>query len=114
MDMVRHILMLLESQPLITHQWRMLNVRPLPKNSGIMFRVNANLFDGLVKIRYNPTNSKYIISYIPFDRIGVVIEQRHVEEKDLIGMLAKQIGQSVFSMDYLVDMFLMLRSGSMY
>ena len=105
--MVRHILMLLESQPLITHQWCMINVRPLPKSSGIMFRVHANLFDGLVKIRYSRTNSKYVITYIPFDRIGVVTEQRHIEEKDLVAMLSKQIGQSAFCTDYMTDMFLM-------
>jgi len=103
MDVARHILMLLEKHPLITHQWHMMNVRPLPKNSGIRFRVHANLFDGLVKIWYNSFNSTYIITFIPFDLMGVVTELKHVEEKDLVAMLSKHIGQSTFSTDYMID-----------
>lgn len=105
MDMVKHLLFLLESQSLITHQWGMTNVRPLHKNSGIMFRVNGNRLNGLVKIRLCPLNKKYIITFIPYGR-GVVTEKRSVEEEDIVNVISKEVGQAPFVLDFLIDVYL--------
>jgi len=104
MDRARHIIRLLGEQSIVAATMGITNIRPLPKNRGIMFRTNGNRFKGLIKVRYD-SNDTYNILYIPSGK-GEVTEQRGVNEMDLVNEISKRVGQSTMVLDFLIDMYL--------
>lgn len=104
MDRARHILRLLEEQSIIASILGITNVRPLPKNRGLMFKANGNRFRGLIKVRSDQTDT-YNILYIPSGR-GNVFEQKGICEENLINEITGKVGQSPLALDLLIDMYL--------
>ena len=104
MDRARHIMRLLEAQSIVASTWGITNIRPLPKNRGLMFRANGNRFSGLIKVRYGQSDT-YNILYIPRGK-GEVKQQMGVSEAELINEISKTVGQSPMVLDFLIDMYL--------
>lgn len=104
MDRAKHIMRLLERQSIIVSTWGVTNIRPLPKNRGLMFRTNGNCFKGLIKVRH-ATADIYNILYIPSGK-GEVKQQLGVSEVELVNEISKRVGQSPMVLDFWIDMFL--------
>ena len=103
MDRARHIIRLLGEQSIVAATMGITNIRPLPKNRGIMFRTNGNRFSGLIKVQYDQTDI-YNIVYIPSVK-GEIKRQNGVSEEELINVISKEVGQSQMVLDYLIDMY---------
>ena len=103
MNRARHIMRVLEEQSIVVSTWGVTNIRPLPKNRGLMFRVSGNRFSGLIKVRYDQADM-YNIIYIPSGK-GEVKRQNGVSEVELVNEISKMVGQSPLVLDYLVDMY---------
>ena len=104
MNRARYIMRLLERQSIVVTAWGATNIRPLPKNQGLMLRVSGNRFSGLVKVRHDAADI-YNILYIPSGK-GEVRQQMGVNEVELVNEISKMVGQSPLVLDYLVDMYL--------
>lgn len=104
MNRARHIMRLLEEQSIVASTWGVTNIRPLPKNQGLMFRVSGNRFSGLIKVRYGQSDI-YDILYIPSGK-GEVKQQMGVSEVELVNEISKMVGQSPMVLVFLVDMYL--------
>lgn len=104
MNRARYIMRLLERQSIVVTAWGATNIRPLPKNQGLMLRVSGNRFCGLIKVR-NDAADTYNILYIPSGK-GEVKQQMGVSEVELVNEISKMVGQSPLVLDYLVDMYL--------
>ena len=103
MNRARYIMRLLEEQSIVVSTWGVTNIRPLPKNRGLMFRTNGNCFKGLIKVRH-ATADIYDILYIPSGK-GVVKLQKGICEVELINVISKEVGQSLMALDFWIDMF---------
>lgn len=106
MDLFKRLKRLLESQSLITERWGISKMRPTLRRDGLMFWVNCTRFEGLIKIRCCDNDGTYRIIYSPSDK-DEVIEQKNVKERDIVNVIAKEIGQSRVFLDYLFDLYLM-------
>ena len=104
MNRARYIMRLLERQSIVVTAWGATNIRPLPKNRGLMLRVSGNRFSGLIKVRHDAADI-YNILYIPSGK-GEVRQQMGVNEVELVNEISKMVGQSPLVLDYLVDMYL--------
>lgn len=104
MNRARHIMRLMEEQSIVASTWGVTNIRPLPKNRGLMFRVSGNRFSGLIKIRYGQSDI-YDILYIPSGK-GEVKQQKGVCELELINVISMEVGQSTMALDFWIDMFM--------
>ena len=104
MDRARHIMRLLEEQSIVASTWGVTNIRPLPKNQGLMFRTNGNCFKGLIKVRH-ATADIYNILYIPSGK-GVVKLQKGICEVELVNVISKEVGLSPMALDFWIDMLL--------
>ena len=104
MNRARYIMRLLERQSIVVTAWGATNIRPLPKNQGLMLRVSGNRFSGLIKVRHDAADI-YNILYIPSGK-GEVRQQMGVNEVELVNEISKMVGQSPLVLDYLVDMYL--------
>jgi hypothetical protein len=106
MNRARHIMRLMEEQSIVASTWGVTNIRPLPKNRGLMFRVSGNRFSGLIKVKYGQSDI-YDILYIPNCK-GEVKLQKGVCEVELVNVISKEIGLSSMALDFWIDMFLYL------
>ena len=106
MNKARHIMRVLEEQSIVASTWGVTNIRPLPKNRGLMFRVSGNRFSGLIKIRYGQSDI-YDILYIPSGK-GEVKLQMGVSDVELVNIISKKVGQSPMALDFWIDMFMYL------
>lgn len=104
MNRARHIVRLLEEQSIVASTWGVANIRPLPKNQGLMFRTNGNCFKGLIKVRH-ATADIYNILYIPSGK-GVVKLQKGICEVELVNVISKEVGLSPMALDFWIDMLL--------
>ena len=105
MDRAKQIIKLFEKDSITVTAMGITNIRPLPKNQGIMFNVVGNRFKGLVKVRYDNLEDKYNIRYVPSGG-GDVKEQMGINEYDLVETLSDNVGQSPLVLDFLIDMYL--------
>ena len=104
MNRARYIMRLLEEQSIVASTWGVTNIRPLPKNRGLMFRVSGNRFSGLIKVKYGQSDI-YNILYIPSGK-GEVKQQMGVSEVELVNEISKIVGQSLMALDFWIDMLL--------
>jgi len=104
MNRARYIMRLLERQSIVATAWGATNIRPLPKNQGLMLRVRGNRFSGLIKVQYDQTDI-YNIVYIPSVK-GEIKRQNGVSEEELINVISKEVGQSQMVLDFWIDMLL--------
>ena len=104
MNRARYIMRLLEEQSIVVSTWGVTNIRPLPKNRGLMFRTNGNCFKGFIKVRH-ATADIYDILYIPSGK-GEVKLQMGVSEVELVNEISKIVGQSLMALDFWIDMLL--------
>jgi len=104
MDKARHIMRLLERQSIVVSTWGVTNIRPLPKNRGLMFRANGNCFKGLIKVRHDAADI-YDILYIPSGK-GEVKLQMGVSDVELVNVISKEVGHSPMALDYWIDILL--------
>lgn len=94
----------LEEQSIVVSTWGVTNIRPLPKNRGLMFRVNGNRFSGLIKVKCGQSDI-YDILYIPSGK-GEVKLQKGICEVELVNVISKEVGQSPMTLDFWIDMFM--------
>ena len=104
MNRARYIMRLLERQSIVVTAWGATNIRPLPKNQGLMLRVSGNRFCGLIKVRHDAADI-YNILYIPSGK-GEVKQQKEVCEVELVNVISKEVGQSPMALDFWIDMLL--------
>ena len=104
MNRARHIMRLLERHSIVVSTWGVTNIRPLPKNRGLMFRTNGNYFKGLIKVRHDAADI-YNILYIPNGKREVK-QQLGVSEVELVNEISKRVGQSPMVLDFWIDMLL--------